>query len=66
MRVLDFSDFVVLVGGICIDSGGDGPGDGPVEVSEVAGGPAYAVVTEATAGDFYVMVDATNYVVTQV
>ena len=62
MRVLDFSDFVVLVGGICIDSGGDGP----VEVSEVAGGPAYAVVTEATAGDFYVMVDATNYVVTQV
>lgn len=44
------------------------PGDGPVEVSEVvaAGGPAYAVITEATAGDFYVMVDATNYVVTQV
>jgi hypothetical protein len=44
------------------------PGDGPVEIVEAvaAGGPNYAVITEATAGDFYVMVNATDYVVTQV
>jgi hypothetical protein len=46
------------------------PGDGPIEIvtpgGPASGGPAYGVVTEATAGAFYVMVDATNYVVTQV
>jgi hypothetical protein len=36
MKVLDFSDFMVIVGGICIDSG-----DGPIDVDE-----AGAVVSE--------------------